>query len=803
MLIRKKILLFILGSWFSQLNLLFAGNQKDLGITADSCNSTVSLNRTNLGLYGGDTKDMTTSGITNRIFFASSSPWSLLYSDDSCNSWHKCYPPDSLLYECEQRGWGGGGKRILSNVKGWAAAHIGSADSLTNASIISYFNGDSGSWKTAVDRYLLNQLGYSSYIVSGTGLSDYWFYSLMGPLIIRVDSGTLNSNNIIDITKSISGIDTSNEAISIAISNTQSGYPFYVVIDTSSVNIGQDAHGILYKYDGTAFSAVSLPSVFTNGIANVYTHPAHAGGDTLFISGRLNDDSVKIYRSFDGGVSWTDISVVNYTPPLYLLADVDYSPFWNGICTSGLLLNCGGMVISKDLGNTWVSIQSSEIFFDGIAAFHDNINIMLKSFKLGVALSTGAENGPFNYTKNEFLEAVQIKKIAKNPNQAIVYIVTNAGLAYTEVYKDSLIDPYDKWRSPYGEYPIAISNTTEFSAIAINPYDVLNVVAGDLSGFYTSTTGPSGFNLANSGYNSSNEGVHKDILFIDSATVLAVTGRYTALEPYKNGNIWRSTDKGLNWTIITPLGFKTGNSIVSSNGKIYISSGLINADSGYVWMSVDMGNSWTTLNGPTSTISPSVNTMPIIDMAIDPRGSDSLWILASTGEYNEVFFSADGANTYTSIANTDTLESTLSSIAVNYDSPDTIYFSHGRYIFEYDAMNKKNRLIFSGLPNEVAYDLAYGSMLAGTTTGFYSVLIDEMVNIITPIKESHRLPGNLSVFPNPFTDEMQIKVNLPVSTSLNVCFYNILGEKMLEKRDIQVRTGENKIVFSTSSLAPA
>ncbi|MBL0104657.1 MAG: hypothetical protein IPP51_13380 [Bacteroidetes bacterium] len=54
--------------------------------------------RTNLGLYGGSSLDLTWNYSNKRLFAAISSPASLSYTDDTCKTWYRAFPDDSLEY---------------------------------------------------------------------------------------------------------------------------------------------------------------------------------------------------------------------------------------------------------------------------------------------------------------------------------------------------------------------------------------------------------------------------------------------------------------------------------------------------------------------------------------------------------------------------------------------------------------------------------------------------------------------------------------------------------------------------------
>lgn len=755
-------------------------------VVYSQCVDSTFQNRINLGLYGGPSLDLSYSP-SGRLFAAVESPISLFYSDDTCNTWKQAFPNDSLLYECGSRGWGGSTVRVLCNQKGWVAAQTSFIGNTTTSSVINFSEGDSGKWRTAIDGYMLTQLGYPTYPVSSIALSDYYMYVGLGPILVKVDTAVIDaSNDIMDVSKQISGMDTTANIVSIAIANHSSGYPFYIVIDTSSSSSTIFKKGNLYKYNGSSFSKITLPSTLAS-IGTVFTHPAQLSGDTLFISGYDNTNEIRTYRSFNGGISWTEISY-NGTLGKLRLSDVDYSSNWKAFTSNGegVILTALGIYISKDLGNSW---NSSDNTTNGLAVHPDNINLISKSYTKTVFISTTGVGGPYMERNNKNLENISVRKVARTTNKSLFYLATPKGLAYTTAYLDSNITSYNKWQTPYGEFPISsisLSSSETIETVAINPFDSLNVITGTNKGFYVTFNGPSGFALITpSGYGTKPELHVKDIAFVDSVTVLLVTGgvEYGSIL----GDIWRSTNKGLTWTNVSPTGFSSGNTIGMGWGKdtiIYVGTGIYNTDTGYVWKSYDIGVNWVKIGkGPHGYNDLLSVGLPVKDIAVDPRSTDTLYIIASACDpissscANVAFVqSTDGALTYHYI-NSDTLDENPLSVTLNTKNPDSVYVSIGKYIGLYNFKTDSLKKIFQGFPGEQIFDLCYGSIIAGTSTGSYGILYDEDAGIINSLAENEEKENSIIIFPNPASDKLVLK--LPVTTThLFVEVYDMVGKRV-------------------------
>ena len=258
---------------------------------------------------------------------------------------------------------------------------------------------------------------------------------------------------------------------------------------------------------------------------------------------------------------------------------------------------------------------------------------------------TGAQ-GSFNRAPNDKLQAIQVLDITSSPSKGIFYLATADGAAYSTAYLNSAVTPFDKWNSPYGIFPIDSINGT-ITAIAVNPYDSLNVVAGYMF-LFVSKTGPNGFTDIMFPYADS---IHHitDIAF--ASNNIAIITAYKK-QAGTGGFILRSTDKGLTWTNVSPANLNRANTIEvvtnSTDTIIYIGTGDMGVngsfvnEAGQLWMSKDMGLTWTLMNyGPHSSQDTTVIALPINDIAAVKGSSDSLYLVAGNQQYSAFVFSAN------------------------------------------------------------------------------------------------------------------------------------------------------------------
>ncbi len=763
--------------------------------------TTAAGSRKNMGLYGGSSLDLTFLNANNRLFAAISSPASLFYTDDLCATWHRAFPDDSLEYGCG-KGWGGRAVRVLTNNTGWVAVQTSQEAGTLNALVVSYTHGDTGTWKTAMDGKMMNALGLGSVNVGGMGLSDYYMYCLMGKYIIRIhNSAAINmSSDVINVTSAISGLNSNSTVKSIAAANQSTGYPIYFVVDTTG-SFGNSSNGVLYKYNGTTYSVITLPAGLS-GAGTIFTHPAQVTGDTLFLTGMAGPNQ-KLYRSYNGGTSWTDISA---GPGNWSLSDVDYSAGWVSSMPSsnGCVLLIPGVSLSTDLGTTWQPINLQN---NGGAVHPTTPTTVVGTKGRGVVVSTTGASGTYTTAVNYGLEAVTIKKIARTQNKGLFYIATKAGLAYTTAYLDTNIVGYNKWNAPYGEFPVAnVGDDAGVFSVAIDPNDSLHVIAGYSNGFAVTTTGITGFaNVNPAGWNNMDDPRANDILFINSNVVIAVSGGDNQVSAGK-GNIWRSTNGGQSWTKVSPTGFSNGNTIAKGNNAtdtvIYIGTGLSDniLDSGKIWKSSNLGVTWTKVNdGPTSTTNPLRTKMPIYDLAVDPRGIDTLYIASGANLDHAFVKSTDGGITYQYINAHG--EGAFTSVAINQHNPDTVYTAIRRDILMYDAINDTANYIYRGLPGELVPDLAFGSVLAGTSMGFFKIK-EEIIPVTTGIKNPVKVyMDEVRAYPNPFESMANIAFTLTTHSQVTLKVYDLTGREIKTIYSGSLHEGQHILQLNGDGLA--
>ncbi len=764
----------------------------------------------NLGLYGGASQDFSWAYQTNRIFSSVETPASLFYSDDTCATWIQPFHKDSLEFitDTKTRGWGGGGRTVVSNWTGWVALITAEQGGTLSSSVVSFNNGDSSTFRTAYDGYLLHQQDPSfndNTNPSAIAISDSWLYIGLTNALTRInDTSTYGSHNILLKLDTVS----SNTNINwLAVSSDPTGYPVLMV-----ANVPGNQSGKLYSYDGSSITEITGTGIMpTHGFERIFIHPADTSLDTLIVS-TVNETTNlrKLYSSYDGGSAWTDITPGGFETQ-WALQNADYNPDWVSLMpiSNGLRLSYPGVEKSDNLGDSW----SSHMLPDNATATHPvDTSYVIGSKNKGPKLSTDGAMGTFNTVDNEGHAAVSITKIARR-DADIYYVATKAGLGYTVAYHDPAVTGIDQWIAPYGDFPIdGVGTDSGVTGVAVDPDDELHVVVGATNGFYITTTGPTGFvHVMPAGWDSGTPYDYSitDVKFITSDTIVAVSGTGSNRLPVPTaeyGNIWISYDGGATWSKTAPsdidgsgntVDYEQGNATVvgfgTSDTIIYVASGYWdNSDpkaGGQLWKSYDFGGTWSFINyGPTG-LNGGTTLMPIYDIDVHPNPDSNEVLYIASGENLDYAFckTIDGGTTYEYLNVSG--HGAFSSVLVKKTDPFIVNVAARRNLFRYNSLLNSTTTVFTGLPGEFVPDLETGSVLLGTTTGLYKLVED---------------PGSVTTIWNGdgnWTDDSKWSNGVPYDIANTIIESGTINIDYFGKsNDISVKSGAAITINSDKSL---
>jgi hypothetical protein len=661
--------------------------------------------RTTLGLFGGGANDLAFSSVGDRLFAAVKGPGTLYYSDSYSHDWIPVFPIDSMSYVNQNRGWGGGSKRVITNNSSFVLIHTLGVNGNTSEAVVSFDNGDT--WTTAMNADMLHTIANQYRTVSAIELVDSTLFIAMEEILLRRYHTPVDTTEVIPV-----AIPAGYSIASVAASNNQSGYPLYMVL------IASPTDAVIAKFDGTNLFILPEPNDPDFIPVNIFTHHGETNGKTVLYSYKdINTNKFYVKYSIDEGVSWADISP---SPMDFPLHDADFFPSWTSQMpvSQGLRISFPNGILSDDLGATWQS-PSVPIIRGGIASSPQNTDQIIASGKHFVLRSQSGINGPFERLENIGFHNFSVYDI--DNKQGKMYMATSCGLAFTEKYDQGVPEEL-LWTAPNGQFPIPSLPEGSVTSVCMNPNNTKHVVCGGPFGFAVKFAGNPDFIITtpadwNSGPNI--DYTVTDIEFVNNGRIIATTGKkFIKTKDYiapNIGNIWISDDGGNSWSknvSIPPGDFISGNTILYNYATniIMIGSGANEAEltgNGALWISSDNGDTWTQSNTPISTITG--NNLPVYD--IEQGASPDDYYFAA-GE--KLLFSNDGFGfvQYTLPSNIGAATALL--FENNYD---TLKIAIGNSIADYLLTINDVDISFEAYPDEHFYCLAHGSLLAGSTYG--------------------------------------------------------------------------------------
>ncbi len=237
-------------------------------------------------------------------------------------------------------------------------------------------------------------------------------------------------------------------------------------------------------------------------------------------------------------------------------------------------------------------------------------------------------------------------------------------------------------------------------------------------------------------------------------------------------NVWQSPDMGNTWTQMSSWGtsYISALTVAPSNNQF-----IYAAQSDSLFLSYNAGVTWTNINGTLP-----FNSAYLTDIAVDPTNDLKVWVTFSGYTATaKVYYTANGGATWTN------LSAGLPNLPVNTvvyhpGSPDGVYVGTDLGVYYRDTILNKWVSYNKGLPNVVIDDLSIYSpdntLVAGTfgrgvwqTPTYVAVGIDQIYSY-----------NNLSVYPNPVSDKLNISAKVARPGNYTVSIVNVLGQTVYQ-----------------------
>ncbi len=494
------------------------------------------------------------------------------------------------------------------------------------------------------------------------------------------------------------------------------------------------------------------------------------------------------------------------------------------------------------LGSTSVPSSNQGWYNNGVIVKPDNPEIILvgtinveKSTNGGVSFSTksswsswytgatppGQPEGPANFVH---ADVHNFTVNPKDPNK--VYIITDGGLYRSNNFAES-----NSFYSCNGGYI-----TSQFYASFANSYQDSNYCIGGLqdnrSAFYQGTVAwyktfmgdglSSAVNSLNDNivyteyvygdiYKSTNRGVNWTEV---SPPNSGSSSYYCFATPYicckSNPNVlyvgsigvYKSTTGGGNWT--GPYGSSIMNakvlSMVVSNyttDTIYVGTVPSSAPAG-IFRSIDGGLNWVNITG-----SSMPNKYPT-DININPNNSKEVYVTFGGFNNSHIFKSTNSGNNWVDITN-NLPNVPHHCIVIDPLYPNNIYAGNDLGVYASTNSGQSWGEFRTGMPYTLVFDLtiSYPNRKLRATTHGNGVWQRNLVSVPVNITSTGNIPDNFMLsqnYPNPFNQSTVIDFKIPISSRVKIKIYDLTGKEIVTILDEHKIAGEYKITFNANNL---
>lgn len=526
--------------------------------------------------------------------------------------------------------------------------------------------------------------------------------------------------------------------------------------------------GVAISSDGgTSFSKATIESGAM--IKSIASSPTSG---TFYAVTSQNNSSEKLYKSTDGGNTWSDMAVSskNGVPAGQRIDVVAVNPQnanhiiisqtggasanslqtidgglnnWSAITSNGQNVSSNHITFdgtgrlymlkayTTDNGATWTTLNnntpSSTLFSDTMAIDPGNPNLIFTNSGMGIARSTDRGLNWIDSTSG--VTSVKTYDIAQADNKKYVWIGADGGLGRTSNFTAS---------SPDWQYPIVsgFQGSTVF-AVWIKPDNPDVVVSGD-GQFIRRTTNATASNPSSVSWSqvatinvpgaaSPGGNVVEIVSHPTNNNLLYAAHTNDDRAGSDTGAVLKSNDAGATWTNLNIPGNVPATSLtVAKDGDVYVGTGGDSSTGVYKYS----GGSWSKLSGgfPSQKVSSVLADPENANIVLATVSSDP----GSGSNQGGLYKSTNGGSSWSKITNGLTKVNNLDSLtAQTSTSPNTFYVAGQD---QSGGSNSLNGAIYKsadggqswgqyyvGLKQESFYALMFDGLTAGNDRGLYDI----------------------------------------------------------------------------------
>lgn len=526
----------------------------------------------------------------------------------------------------------------------------------------------------------------------------------------------------------------------------------------------------------------------TNGLPNLPTQKGRIGiaiapsapNTIMAIYANQAGSLQGIYKSTNGGENWNQVGDVGSVSFMWWFGKIVIDPLdANTVFTPALEL-----YRSKTGGNSFFNV-SNNMHVDQHALFIHPLNtdFAIAGNDGGVYIS---ENGGSQWTKKNTLPITQFYTCEidfSEPNQLYGGTQDNATIRTTT-------GDLNDWSTLFGGDGFRVLVDPQNNQFIYGEWQRGNLLR--------STNGGASFQNALAGIVTDDRN--------NWNTPIAMDFNEPTTLYYGTQRVYKSTNRAVSWTPISPdlsNGNQSGNLTFGTLTSIDVSTvdGAIiyaGTDDGNVWNTLDSGVNWTKL-------SDNLPNRWVTDVATDPINSSTAYAVFSGYRFGEnighVYKTIDNGDSWEDISG-DLPDVPLNAVIINPTNTDQLFVASDIGIFETLDSGFSWQLLGNDLPNVPVTDLDFhlptNTLIAATYgRGLYRYELLET----TSINDLSTTDFEVSLFPNPVSDVLNITFELENQTSLSLYLTDLQGRKIKTIANQSFLSGTQQLAVEVSDVS--
>jgi photosystem II stability/assembly factor-like uncharacterized protein len=528
------------------------------------------------------------------------------------------------------------------------------------------------------------------------------------------------------------------------------------------------------------------------------------------VTGIACGSSGAVRLTTDAGLTWKDINLSFGTQTFH------YVNYYNG----AVYLTGNDIFKSTDLGTTWQPFNifpADQKWVSTYFAGDANAGVTLFVGAFGL-INSNIDNTPYCYTNltrpgnnsdvwgnnSGRIIAVGYPSLLTLMDQIIVS--TDAGASwliptFNHSLKSQIISDLrvHQFVPPQQNDQVIIENNVNnplWSSASLRSLkmvdDNIGYATGASSIIYKTTNGGLNWDSLSFPYQSAGYFYKVDFVNKDTGWVFSINGTATG------SRIYKTTDGGISWNLQSYSGTSQNDNGVFTASMVNANYGWVATNAINVYKTSDGGNTWNMQNLPSHSQYTQLYCMQMLDTL---KGFVA-------GTYSFLAYTSDGGATWDSLPGPVPGGYNAGWYSMYWKNLDTGIVSG--YGFSYSTKNGGRTWAYDVTSNHINMGMY---MTKGDTTNVfiagYGGTIHEYPNFLVKgpdaiLNENNNLPNGFGLsqnFPNPFNPNTLIKYSIPQDGLVKLYVYNLLGQKVAELVNQNMRTGNYEVNFNASKLS--